>query len=101
MATSRVGRFVMEVAPPQFVSVMQRRTSKMLDTIVEEDHRDVNFTTENNLSLFSSSKFSSSSSSSSSSFPMAKQTKTILTSSSSSSNYFINDANRSSSIYGF
>ncbi|KAI3939437.1 hypothetical protein MKW98_022305 [Papaver atlanticum] len=98
MATSRVGRFVMEVAPPQFVSVMRRRTPKMLDTIVEEDHRDAgNFTNENNLSSFSSSKFSSSSSS----FPMATKAKTIFTSSSSSSNYFINDVNRSSSIYGF
>ncbi|KAI3913308.1 hypothetical protein MKW92_029430 [Papaver armeniacum] len=100
MATSRVGRFVMEVAPPQFVSVMRRRTPKMLDTIVEEDHRDAgNFTNENNLSSFSSSKFSSSSSS----FPMATKAKTIFSSSSSSSssNYFINDANRSSSLYGF
>ncbi|RZC66008.1 hypothetical protein C5167_009698 [Papaver somniferum] len=99
MATSRVGRFVMEVAPPQFVSVMRRRTPKMLDTIVEEDHRDAgNFTNENNLSSFSSSKFSSPSSSS---FQMATKAKAILTSSSSSSNYFINDANSASSIYGF
>jgi len=27
----------MEVAPPQYVSVMRHRTSKMMETIVEED----------------------------------------------------------------
>ncbi|KAJ0082170.1 hypothetical protein Patl1_11121 [Pistacia atlantica] len=42
MANSRIARFVMEVAPPQFVSVMRHRTVKMLDTITEED-RDVSF----------------------------------------------------------
>ncbi|OMO70353.1 hypothetical protein CCACVL1_18967 [Corchorus capsularis] len=40
MANSRLTRFVMEVAPPQLVSVMRHRTRKMLDTINEEDHRD-------------------------------------------------------------
>ncbi|KAL5773958.1 hypothetical protein ACOSP7_011515 [Xanthoceras sorbifolium] len=44
MANSRITRFVMEVAPPQFVSVMRHRsrTAKMLDTISEEE-RDVDF----------------------------------------------------------
>ncbi|KAH7568529.1 hypothetical protein JRO89_XS06G0011300 [Xanthoceras sorbifolium] len=39
MANSRITRFVMEVAPPQFVSVMRHRsrTAKMLDTISEEE----------------------------------------------------------------
>ncbi|XP_030553334.1 uncharacterized protein LOC115757293 [Rhodamnia argentea] len=40
MANSRIARFVMEAAPPQFVSVMRHRTSQMLDTISEEE-RDV------------------------------------------------------------
>ncbi|WJX52956.1 hypothetical protein P8452_39013 [Trifolium repens] len=37
MANSRIARFFMEVAPPQYVSVMRRRTSKMMETIAEED----------------------------------------------------------------
>lgn len=35
-----MARFVSEVAPPQFVSLMRRRTTKMLDTI-SEDEREV------------------------------------------------------------
>ncbi|RDX76468.1 CBL-interacting serine/threonine-protein kinase 23, partial [Mucuna pruriens] len=37
MANSRIARFFMEVAPPQYVTVMRHRTSKMLDTITEDD----------------------------------------------------------------
>ncbi|WOG89667.1 hypothetical protein DCAR_0208905 [Daucus carota subsp. sativus] len=37
MASSRVARFVTEAAPPQIVSVMRNRTSKILDTINEDD----------------------------------------------------------------
>lgn len=37
MANSRIARFVSEVAPPQYISVIRRRTSKMLDTIKEEE----------------------------------------------------------------
>nr|KYP53001.1 hypothetical protein KK1_025209 [Cajanus cajan] len=37
MANSRIARFFMEVAPPQYVTVMRHRTSKMLDTITEEE----------------------------------------------------------------
>ncbi|KAL4269619.1 hypothetical protein GQ457_03G035230 [Hibiscus cannabinus] len=37
MANSRIPRFVMEVAPPQFITVMRHRTRKMMDTITEED----------------------------------------------------------------
>lgn len=37
MANSRIAKFVMEAAPPQFVSVMRHRTPKMLDTISEEE----------------------------------------------------------------
>ncbi|KEH15306.1 galactosyltransferase family protein [Medicago truncatula] len=41
MTSSRVARFFMEVAPPQYVSVMRHRTSKMMETIAEED-REIN-----------------------------------------------------------
>ncbi|GMH27702.1 hypothetical protein Nepgr_029545 [Nepenthes gracilis] len=37
MASSRMARFATEVAPPQFVGVVRRRASKMLDTIHEEE----------------------------------------------------------------
>ncbi|CAN8290656.1 unnamed protein product [Cochlearia groenlandica] len=37
MASSRFARFITEVAPPQFVTVMRRRTAKILDTIKEEE----------------------------------------------------------------
>ncbi|KAI4343089.1 hypothetical protein MLD38_027632 [Melastoma candidum] len=37
MANSRIARFVMEVAPPQFVCIMRHRTSNMLETIREEE----------------------------------------------------------------
>ncbi|MBA0724298.1 hypothetical protein Golax_020997, partial [Gossypium laxum] len=40
MASSRLPRFIMEVAPPQFVTVMRQRTRTMLDTINEEDNLD-------------------------------------------------------------
>ncbi|CAL1403062.1 unnamed protein product [Linum trigynum] len=38
MANSHIAKFITEVAPPRYVSVMRRRaSSKMLDTISEED----------------------------------------------------------------
>lgn len=37
MANSRMARFVSEVAPPQYISVIRQRASKMLDTINEEE----------------------------------------------------------------
>ncbi|XP_021904710.1 uncharacterized protein LOC110819721 [Carica papaya] len=37
MANARLARFVMEVAPPQFVTVMRHKTAKLLDTINEEE----------------------------------------------------------------
>ncbi|EEF36386.1 hypothetical protein RCOM_0596970 [Ricinus communis] len=40
MASSRIAKFITEVAPPQYISVMRHRASKMLDTINEEE-RDV------------------------------------------------------------
>uniref|UniRef100_A0A2P2KIQ7 Uncharacterized protein n=1 Tax=Rhizophora mucronata TaxID=61149 RepID=A0A2P2KIQ7_RHIMU len=41
MANSRIARFISEVAPPQYITVVRSRASKMLDTISEED-RDAN-----------------------------------------------------------
>jgi hypothetical protein len=41
MANSRIARFFMEVAPPQYVSVMRHRTTKMMETITEDD-REIN-----------------------------------------------------------
>ncbi|OAP00501.1 hypothetical protein AXX17_AT4G24370 [Arabidopsis thaliana] len=45
MATSRLARFVSEVAPPQFVTVMRRhRAAKQkLDTIKEEENKEDSF----------------------------------------------------------
>ncbi|KAG2688938.1 hypothetical protein I3843_09G116000 [Carya illinoinensis] len=37
MANSRIARFISEVAPPQYISVIRQRASKMLDTINEEE----------------------------------------------------------------
>ncbi|KAK2380784.1 galactosyltransferase family protein [Trifolium repens] len=37
MANSRIARFFMEVAPPQYVNVMRHRTKKMMETISEEE----------------------------------------------------------------
>ncbi|CAH2034470.1 unnamed protein product [Thlaspi arvense] len=54
MASSRFARFITEVAPPQFVTVMRRRTAKVLDTIKEEE-REIGTAD----SIFSSSNFNS------------------------------------------
>lgn len=64
MASSRVARIAMEVAPPQFVSVMRHRASQMLDPIKEEE-REVSgndFTPSTSRSSSASSSTSSSSS---------------------------------------
>ncbi|KAL8236047.1 hypothetical protein R6Q59_017128 [Mikania micrantha] len=53
MASSRMARFVSEVAPPQFVSLMRHRTAKMMDTI-SEDEREVSM---NESSSLSTAKF--------------------------------------------
>ncbi|CAK8578350.1 unnamed protein product [Lathyrus sativus] len=42
MANSRIAKFFMEVAPPQYVTVMRRRTSKVMETITEDD-REISF----------------------------------------------------------
>ncbi|ESQ33849.1 hypothetical protein EUTSA_v10009295mg [Eutrema salsugineum] len=74
MASSRLARFITEVAPPQFVTVMRRRTAKVLDTIKEEEREigtDSIFSSSNfnsKISPFTSSSSSSCSVSSSASF---------------------------------
>ncbi|KAF3449974.1 hypothetical protein FNV43_RR06639 [Rhamnella rubrinervis] len=80
MANARIARFITEAAPPQFVSVMRRRTSKVLDTINEEERDDSHMT--------SMSKGSS---------PASLQAK-FSSSSASSSNYFLKEMRRSFSI---
>ncbi|CAL0329751.1 unnamed protein product [Lupinus luteus] len=59
MANSRLARLFMEVAPPQHVSVMRHRTSKMLDTIKEEE-RELNLNDSIIATLKNSSPLSSS-----------------------------------------
>ena len=86
MANARIARFVTEVAPPQFVSVMRHRASKMLDTINEEE-RDIN----PNDSLSLSPKSSSSSYRTPTSTSSSNMTK---------SNYFLKEVQRSVSIFG-
>ncbi|GAA0158029.1 hypothetical protein Leryth_010949 [Lithospermum erythrorhizon] len=81
MASARIARFVSEVAPPQFVKVMRQRTSKMLDTI-KEDEREAFYTNDHH---FFSTKTSSNSSKASS----------TTASSSSSSKYIIKDVEKS------
>ncbi|KAK9936827.1 hypothetical protein M0R45_013650 [Rubus argutus] len=67
MANARLARFITEVAPPQIVSVMRHRTSKVLDTITEEERE----YGKPNDSLNSAPKGSASSSPSSPSFAAA------------------------------
>ncbi|KAJ0263547.1 hypothetical protein HA466_0038800 [Hirschfeldia incana] len=60
MATSRLARFVSEVAPPQFVTVMRRhRAAKQkLDTIKEEEYKEDCFN--GGMTMRSSNKMTSS-----------------------------------------
>lgn len=79
MANARIARFVTEVAPPQVVCVMRHRTSKVLDTINEEERDD---------SLVTS---------------MSKAGSSLVsppaTSSATGSNYFLKEMRRSLSIF--
>lgn len=59
MASSRIARFATEVAPPQIMSVMRNRTSKILDTINEDD-REISVNDSRTVILTSSSPGSSS-----------------------------------------
>ncbi|KAL4290538.1 hypothetical protein GQ457_14G008210 [Hibiscus cannabinus] len=48
MANSRIHRFISEVAPPRFATVMRQRTWTMLETICEED-RDGSYTVDTSI----------------------------------------------------
>ncbi|XP_028804548.1 uncharacterized protein LOC114759524 [Neltuma alba] len=94
MANSRIARFIMEVAPPQYVTVMRHRTSKMsLDTITEEDQREIGSPNNDHRS------HDSSSSTSSSLFPKASSSASASSSSvsipSADSKYFLKEVHRS------
>ncbi|KAF9672517.1 hypothetical protein SADUNF_Sadunf11G0050500 [Salix dunnii] len=83
MASSRIAKFITEAAPPQYISVMRRRTSKMLDTISEED-RDA---------------------AASDPFPMSTASSTIVTASATpvaakNSSFFLKGIQRSFSLEG-
>ncbi|WOL12221.1 hypothetical protein Cni_G20987 [Canna indica] len=54
-----VGRYATEVAPPQFVSIVKYKVTKILDTITEEDQRDAAETARPAPSASSSSSASS------------------------------------------
>ena len=81
-ATSRLARFISEACPPQFVSVMRRRSPKVLDTINEEDHREA-LSSSSSLKI---DKFSVSSLPST----MAASPPSPATSAAVSSKYFLN-----------
>ncbi|WZY69061.1 hypothetical protein YC2023_001301 [Brassica napus] len=89
MATSRLARFVSEVAPPQFVTVMRRhRAAKQkLDTIKEEEYKDDCFTGDDDDDMASSHHHAYSSSS------------TSVSSSGSTSKSFHVDVRRSFSVF--
>ncbi|KAG9149732.1 hypothetical protein Leryth_012439 [Lithospermum erythrorhizon] len=83
MGSARIARFVSEVAPPQFVQVIRQRTSKMLDTI-KEDEREAFYSNYDHLSNSSTISFTLITSSSSSS------STSLLT-----SKYFLQDVQKS------
>ena len=85
MANSRIARFVSEVAPPQYISVIRQRTSKMLDTIKEEE-RDASANDSHAVLPRSSSSTSTSSASS-------------ATITNSDSKYFLREVHKSFSVF--
>ena len=85
MANSRIARFVSEVAPPQYISVIRQRTSKMLDTIKEEE-RDAS--ANDSLAVLPRSSSSTSTSSASS-----------ATTTNSDSKYFLREVHKSFSVF--
>ncbi|KAM1045421.1 hypothetical protein ACFX2I_036340 [Malus domestica] len=94
MANARLARFITEVAPPQFVSVMRQGTSKVLDTINEEEREYVH-TPNDSLPSSSSNRFARSSSSSSSAPSFAS-----ASASGAESKYFLRKVRRSLSVLG-
>ncbi|KAF7842889.1 uncharacterized protein G2W53_005187 [Senna tora] len=96
MANSRIARFIMEVAPPQYVTVMRHRTSKMLDTITEEDQREISSSNNSSSSPKGSSSSSSSPLSPLSSSPSASASSASIPN--GNSKYFLKEVHRSLSI---
>ncbi|KAI4297570.1 hypothetical protein L6164_037455 [Bauhinia variegata] len=90
MANSRIARFFMEAAPPQYVSVMRQRTRKMLDTINEDD-REIS----QNSSLNSSPKGSSASKFLA---PSSVSASTSKPTANANTQYFLKEVHRSLSI---
>ncbi|KAJ7947367.1 Galactosyltransferase family protein [Quillaja saponaria] len=88
---SRIARFVMEAAPPQYISVMRHRTSKMLDTIKEEERECIT-----NDFLNSSPKSSPLSSSLATSSTSSAATSAAVAT--ANSKYFLKEVHRSLSI---
>ncbi|XP_057752099.1 uncharacterized protein LOC130970122 [Arachis stenosperma] len=90
MANSRLARLFMEVAPPQYVTVMRHRTRKMLDTITEEERE-----------TSSSSDSSSAASSPKGSSPLSPSSSPAAAAIASANNngkYFLKEVHRSLSI---
>ncbi|OWM63852.1 hypothetical protein CDL15_Pgr006114 [Punica granatum] len=95
MANSRLARFVMEAAPPQFVSVMRHRTTKMLDTISEEETRGEFTSSDHSKSLNRSSSFSQKNTSTlSSSAPSHSPSASRIAMTTVGSRYFYNEVPR-------
>ncbi|CAB4276495.1 unnamed protein product [Prunus armeniaca] len=93
MANSRLARFITEVAPPQFVSVMRHRTSKVLDTINEEEREYAN-TSYDSLISSSPSKGCACSTSSPPSFASGSAAA------GTDSKYFLKEVHRAFSMFG-
>ncbi|KAE9610524.1 hypothetical protein Lal_00029709 [Lupinus albus] len=95
MANSRIARLFMEVAPPQYISVMRHRTSKMLDTINEEE-KEIN-SQDSIISSSSSSptKLSSSVSGSGSGSVLSTASASATIIAAPNSKYFLKEVHRS------
>ncbi|KAK8692485.1 hypothetical protein V6N13_075944 [Hibiscus sabdariffa] len=93
MANSRIPRFVMEVAPPQFITVMRHRTRKMMDTITEEDRDGTSYN--DSLSAISKSSAATSSVPVGATAMAASPPATIVT---ANSNKFLNGLSRFSNF---
>ncbi|KAK7284023.1 hypothetical protein RIF29_13774 [Crotalaria pallida] len=97
MANSRIARLFMEVAPPQYISVMRHRTTKMLDTISEEE-KEMNSSNNNDSVIISPPKHSSPtplSFASASSAASASATIAASTTPNPNSKYFLREVHRS------
>ena len=88
----------MEVAPPQYVTVMRHRTSKMLDTI-REDEREFNSSDSLTSSHKSSTASSPASAYASSSAASASASAAIAATANNNTKYFLKEVHRSLPIF--